>query len=31
MSFKDTGYDDDRFWKQLASDSPTLLGFWTHQ
>ncbi len=32
MAFKDDGgYDDERFWEQLASNEPTLLGFWTHQ
>ena len=31
MAFKDDGYDDEGFWEQLASNEPTLLGFWTHQ
>lgn len=31
MAFKDNGYDDERFWERLASNEPTLLGFWTHQ
>lgn len=31
MAFKDDGYDDERFWAQLASNEPTLLGFWTHR
>ncbi len=31
MPFKDKGYDDERFWEQVSSDTPSLLGFWTHQ
>lgn len=31
MPFKDEGYDDERFWEQVNSDSPTFMGFWTHQ
>ena len=32
MAFKDDGgYDDERFWEQIASESPTFLGFWTHR
>jgi hypothetical protein len=31
MAFKDDGYDDERFWERVRSDSPTFLGFWTHR
>ncbi len=31
MAFKDKGYDDERFWEQILSESPTFLGFWTHR
>lgn len=31
MPFKESGYDDERFWVQVGSDQPTFLGFWTHQ
>ncbi len=31
MAFKTGTYDDERFWEQVSSDSPSLLGFWTHQ
>ncbi len=28
---KSEGYDDERFWEQIGSASPTFLGFWTHR
>ncbi len=31
MAFDDDGYDDDRFWEQVRSETPTFLGFWTHR
>jgi hypothetical protein len=31
MPFRDEGYDDERFWDQVRSDSTTFLGFWTHR
>jgi hypothetical protein len=31
MAFKDEGYDDERFWGQVRSESPSFLGFWTHR
>jgi thioredoxin 1 len=27
---KSRDYDDEAFWEQIGSDSPTFLGFWTH-
>jgi thioredoxin-like negative regulator of GroEL len=27
---KSRDYDDNAFWEQVNSDSPTFLGFWTH-
>ena len=28
MPYKDGSYDDQEFWEQIQSDTPTLLAFW---
>jgi hypothetical protein len=28
---KGESYDDEGFWDQISSGTPTFLGFWTHR
>jgi hypothetical protein len=31
LVMKGESYDDERFWAQIGSGTPTFLGFWTHR